>query len=118
MSTKRRTVSHPETLNLLVRVLASTRDSAELEQILYQVWTAGELRDASQRLEVAAQLLEGYTYESIAGRTGASSATISRVRRALDRGEGTLDRALNRVGRANLSIPRRRWMSSGTDLLD
>lgn len=118
MTNDHATPRSPSTLTLLAHVLASTRDAEELEQLLYQIWTAGELRDASQRLEVAAELLEGHTYETIAGRTGASSATISRVRRALDRGEGTLEHALHRVGRGTLSVPRRRWASGGTDLLD
>lgn len=118
MSTEPRTPTRPSTVTMLSRVLASTRDVGELELLLYQIWTAGELRDASQRLEVAAELLEGHTYEEIAGQTGASSATISRVRRLLDRGAGALERALQRVGRGSLPATRRRWAASRTDALE
>ncbi len=101
-------------LDLLTRVLASCRDPRELENLLREVWTPGELRDAAQRVEVAAQLLEGSTYEMIAQLTGASTATISRVRRSIERGEGTLEKALLRVGRGESGRYRRRaWVAGG-----
>ncbi len=105
----------PHSLDLLTRVLASCRDPKELENLLREVWTPGELRDAAQRVEVAAQLLEGSTYETIAQLTGASTATISRVRRSIERGEGTLERSLMRVGRGEGGRYRRRsWVAGGT----
>lgn len=101
-------------LDLLTRTLASCRDPRELENLLREVWTPGELRDAVQRVEVAAQLLEGSTYEMIAQLTGASTATISRVRRSIERGEGTLEKSLLRVGRGEGGrYHRRRWVAGG-----
>jgi len=101
-------------LGLLTRTLASCRDPRELENLLREVWTPGELRDAAQRVEVAAQLLEGSTYEMIAQLTGASTATISRVRRSVERGDGTLERALQRVGRGEgPRLHRRSWIAGG-----
>ncbi len=101
-------------LALLTRVLTSCRDPRELENLVREVWTPGELRDAAQRVEVAAQLLEGSTYEMIAQITGASTATISRVRRSIERGEGTLEKALLRVGRGEAGRYRRRtWVAGG-----
>ncbi len=100
-------------LALLTRVVATARTPEELESLLTEVWTPGELRDAAQRVEVAAQLLEGNTYEAIAQQTGASTATISRVRRSLERGAGTLERSLQRVGRAGVRYARRQWASGG-----
>jgi TrpR-related protein YerC/YecD len=100
-------------LELLTRVVASCRDPRELENLLREVWTPGELRDAAQRVEVAAQLLEGSTYEMIAQVTGASTATISRVRRSVERGEGTLEIGLLRVGRGEGGRLRRRTFIAG-----
>ncbi|MDA8344157.1 MAG: YerC/YecD family TrpR-related protein [Thermaerobacter sp.] len=97
----------------MTRVVAAARTPEELESLLTEVWTPGELRDAAQRVEVAAQLLEGNTYEVIAQQTGASTATISRVRRSLERGAGMLEHSLQRVGRAGVHYARRHWASGG-----
>lgn len=48
--------------------------------------TVNELKSLAQRLEVARMLKDGYTYEEIADSTGASTATISRVKRCLNYG--------------------------------
>ena len=46
--------------------------------------TVNELLSLSQRFEVASMLKEGKTYLDIAEKTGASTATISRVNRSLN----------------------------------
>lgn len=48
--------------------------------------TVGEIKSLSQRLEVARMLEENCKYEEIVIRTGVSSATISRVKKALHYG--------------------------------
>jgi TrpR-related protein YerC/YecD len=48
--------------------------------------TVHEIRALAQRFRVAQMLHEGATYEAIVRETGASSATISRVKRFLDYG--------------------------------
>ena len=45
--------------------------------------TIAEVKSMAQRIEVATMLRKGVTYQEIARETGASSATISRVNRAL-----------------------------------
>ncbi len=110
------TLSEPNTprgLALLLRVVGSAQTPDEMEGVLTTVWTPGEMRDAAQRVEVAAQLMEGCTYEVIAHHTGASTATISRVRRSLERGAGMLEKALLRVGRADAQYSHRSWASGG-----
>ncbi len=47
-----------------------------------------ELRAMEQRYEVASLLNQGLIYNDILERTGASSATISRVNRSLNYGAG------------------------------
>ena len=53
------------------------------------VCTPTELRSLEQRFDVAVYLQQGLVYLDILDKTGASSATISRVRRSmLDNGAG------------------------------
>ncbi len=55
----------------------------ECYEFFEDLCTINELRDMSQRLEVARMLRNGEKYENIEQATGASTATISRVKRAL-----------------------------------
>ena len=50
--------------------------------------TVKEIRDLGQRLEVARLLHEGSSYQRAGEATGASSATIGRVKKCLDYGTG------------------------------
>ena len=52
--------------------------------------TVPELKAMEQRFEVAKLLNDGLIYNDILEKTGASSATVSRVNRALQYGEGEL----------------------------
>ena len=58
--------------------------------------TATELRAMEQRFDVAALLRQGLVYTDILARTGASSATISRVNRVLTYGTGCLSEIMER----------------------
>ncbi len=59
-----------------------------------------ELRAMEQRYEVAAMLAEGKVYTDIMEKSNASSATISRVKRALNYGTGCLAEVIERVNQA------------------
>ena len=59
--------------------------------------TVNELLSLSQRYEVAKMLREEKTYLEIASRTGASTATISRVNRSLNYGNDGYDMVFARV---------------------
>lgn len=56
-----------------------------------------ELFAIEQRFEVAKMLHEGMVYTGILAKTGASSATVSRVNRVLNYGTGTLGAVIERV---------------------
>jgi TrpR-related protein YerC/YecD len=56
-----------------------------------------ELRSMEQRFEVASLLNDGMIYNEILERTGASSATISRVNRSLSYGTGAYERLFKRM---------------------
>jgi len=59
--------------------------------------TVNEIQSLSQRLEVARMLTKGHTYNQIEAETGASTATISRVKRCLNYGNDGYRLALDRV---------------------
>ena len=53
----------------------------------------------AQRFEVATMLRDKKTYQEIAKKTGASTATISRVNRSLNYGNDGYEMVLNRMGK-------------------
>lgn len=59
--------------------------------------TVNEIQSLAQRLEVARMLSKGYTYHKIETETGASTATISRVKRCLNYGNDGYQLALDRL---------------------
>ncbi|MBO6245765.1 MAG: hypothetical protein J6N55_05725 [Anaerovibrio sp.] len=58
----------------------------ECYQFFEDICTISEIKAMSQRLEVARMLQDHHTYDDIVSRTGASTATISRVKRCLNYG--------------------------------
>jgi TrpR-related protein YerC/YecD len=62
------------------------RGVEECYQFFEDICTISELKALAQRLEVARMLNAGHTYDDIVARTGASTATISRVKRCLHYG--------------------------------
>ncbi len=85
--------------NQLWRAILCLRTPDECHRFFEDVCTIGEVRAIASRLEVARLLAAGLTYEDIARRTGASSATISRVRRFLEYGADGYRVVLDRLAR-------------------
>ena len=71
---------------LLYKAILSLKNEEECGAFFEDLCTVSELRAMAQRLEVAQLLDQGLIYNDILQRTGASSATISRVNRALQYG--------------------------------
>ncbi len=69
----------------------------ECYQFFEDICTIGELKALAQRLEVARMLDDGHTYDDIVARTGASTATISRVKRCLNYGADGYKTVLDRL---------------------
>lgn len=69
----------------------------ECYEFFDDVATMHEIQALSQRLQVAKLLHKGSTYQVIEKETRASTATISRVRRALDYGSGGYQKILERI---------------------
>ena len=77
-----------EDTQALFRALLTLETEEECRLFLEDVCTFKEIYAIAQRLEVARDLAEGASYQKTMDKTGASSATIGRVKRCLDYGEG------------------------------
>ena len=71
---------------LLFDAVLALRDREECRAFFQDLCTVAELKALAQRMEVAQLLDQGLIYNDILQLTGASSATISRVNRALQYG--------------------------------
>ena len=78
----------------LLSVLAGLTDPDDVFALLEDLFTIREIKDTSQRLEVARLLCRGESYASIEKTTGASATTIARVSKALNYGTGGYQLAL------------------------
>ena len=70
----------------LYQAVMALKDADECRRFFQDLCTVAELKALEQRMEVAMLLDEGLIYSDILQRTGASSATISRVNRCLHYG--------------------------------
>ena len=75
-----------DSVDFLFRAVLSLKTVEECYNFFEDLCTVNELLSLSQRFEVAAMLREHKTYLDIAEKTGASTATISRVNRSLNYG--------------------------------
>ena len=92
----------------LFRAVLRLRTVEECYRFFEDLCTIGEVKALAQRFAVARMLDQGLTYEEIAARTGASSATISRVRRFLTYGADGYALVLQRLGNVAAGEGRRR----------
>ncbi|MBU9721262.1 MULTISPECIES: YerC/YecD family TrpR-related protein [Bacillaceae] len=84
-------------LDQLFNAILNLRDLEECYQFFDDLCTMNEIQSLAQRLEVARMLMEGYTYQRIEKDTGASTATISRVKRCINYGNDGYQMTLERV---------------------
>ncbi len=88
---------------LLFAVLSQVRSADELHRLLEDLLTPREYDELALRLTIAQRLHRGETYEAIQQATGASSTTVSRVRRCLLGAAGGYRLVLDRLAAANRS---------------
>lgn len=74
---------HDRLTEQLFRAIVSLKNEEECSKFFDDICTVSELKALAQRLEVARMLDAGCIYEEIVEKTGASTATISRVKRCL-----------------------------------
>ena len=81
----------------LFEAILTLENKEECYQFFEDLCTVNELLSISQRCEVAAMLKNKNTYLEIAEKTGASTATISRVNRSLIYGNDGYDMVFARL---------------------
>ena len=81
----------------LVHALTLLEDEADVEAFLADLCTPREICDFAQRLQVARLLDEGDPYVEVQTQTGASSTTVSRVSKCLNKGTGGYRMVLSRL---------------------
>lgn len=90
-------LARSEQIDQLFTAILSLQDLDECYQYFEDLFTIKEVLTFAQRQEVARMLSKGQSYQKTIADTGASSATISRVKRCLDYGTGGYDLVLRRL---------------------
>ena len=72
----------------LFKLIASLKDSEEVELLFEDLCTVKEVEQMAQRIKAARLLREGKTYQQVIEECDISSATLSRVSRCLQYGNG------------------------------
>ena len=86
-----------EAVDHLFQAVLTLKNIDECYSFFEDVCTVNELLSLSQRYEVASMLRDKKTYLEIADKTGASTATISRVNRSLNYGNDGYDMVFERL---------------------
>lgn len=86
-----------EGYKLLIKALVAIQDESECKLFLDDLMTRKELSDIAQRMLVAKMLSEQAVYNKIVEETGASTATISRVNRCVQYGDGGYSSILKKI---------------------
>lgn len=86
-----------QSLELLFEAILKLESLDEAHRFFNDLMTVNEIASLGQRLQVAQMLSKGYTYQHIEKETGASTATISRVKRSLNYGNDGLKVVLEKI---------------------
>lgn len=84
-------------MDFLCEAVLSLKNKEEVYRFFEDICTINEIKDLEQRLQVAKMLKQKRTYLDIASTTGASTATISRVNRALNYGSDGYNMVFERL---------------------
>ena len=90
-----------EAVDFLFEAILHLKTKEECYNFFEDLCTVNELLSLSQRFDVAAMLREKKTYLEIAEKTGASTATISRVNRSLHYGNDGYELIFKRIEKEN-----------------
>ncbi len=86
-----------EATKRLFQAILNLQNLEECSNFFEDICTIKEIQDISQRLEVAELLSQNISYLEISKKTGASTATISRVNKCLIYGNDGYKTALERL---------------------
>lgn len=87
-------------IDFLFQAVLSLETPEECYRFFDDLCTVPELKSMSQRLAVAKMLSDKQVYSDIVAKTGASTATISRVNRSLNYGSDGYELVFNRLEKA------------------
>ena len=90
---------HTKEVDTLFEAILSLESIEECYSFFEDVCTIREILDIAQRLKAAKMLKDGENYAVISRETGMSTATISRVSKCLEYGDGGYELALERLAR-------------------
>lgn len=88
---------HNDQTDLFFDCILALKNREECYSFFEDICTPKEIDSISQRVKVAKMIKEGHVYVKITKETGASTATISRVRRSLDYGNDTYSMLFDRI---------------------
>lgn len=91
-----KSIKSPET-DVLFDAILSLSSREEASNFFHDLCTYKEIGDFAQRLQVAIMLQSGMKYLEISKQTGASSATVCRVAKALFDGQGGYEKVLSKL---------------------
>ncbi|MFI3176212.1 MAG: YerC/YecD family TrpR-related protein [Eubacteriales bacterium] len=94
-----------DAVNQLFHAIMTLENQEECYNFFEDLCTINELLSLSQRFEVATMLRNHKTYLEIAEKTGASTATISRVNRSLNYGMDGYELVFDRMNQDTLDSP-------------
>ena len=86
-----------KSVEMLINAMAKFNSPDEVYAFLDDLCTIKEIQDMAQRFETAILLAEGKSYQKIAETVGVSTATISRVNRCLNYGNGGYEAAIKSI---------------------
>ena len=92
---------HKESMDNLFKAILSLENIEEYYSFFEDACTIQELESIAQRFEVAKLLCQGKSYVDINKLTGASTATICRVSKCVNYGDGGYKTAIDRIGEDN-----------------
>ena len=88
---------HTKDVDLLFEAILSLKSIDECYLFFEDICTVKEVLDIAQRLKAAKMLSEGAGYNEVCRATGMSTATISRVNKCLNYGDGGYRTVLERT---------------------
>ena len=83
--------------DLLAQAFLALDTVEDCYRLFEDLFTIREVQDLSSRMEIALMLRDKVTYNEIVEKTGASTATIGRVNRALNYGAGGYERVIEKM---------------------
>ena len=93
---------HCESVDRLFQTILSLQTIEDCYAYFEDLCTIKEIQDMSQRLDTAILLSKGVSYQKISEQVEVSSATIGRVSKCLNYGDGGYKTAIDRIKGENI----------------